>query len=39
MARSMAPPDFYPFVMCRPVVAKRHFIHMVVADARTSADV
>lgn len=35
MARSMGLPDFYPFVMCRPVVAKLHFIHMVVADART----
>jgi hypothetical protein len=35
MARSMGEPDFYPFVMCRPVVAKLHFIHMVVADART----
>ena len=36
MARSMGEPDFYPFVMSRPVVAKLHFIHMVVADARTS---
>ena len=34
MARSMGVPDFYPFVMCRPVVAKLHLIHMVVADAR-----
>ena len=34
MARSMGQPDFYPFVMCRPVVAKLHFIHRVVADAR-----
>ena len=37
MARSMGQPDFYPFVMCKPVVAKLHFIHMVVADARKSA--
>ena len=35
MARSMGQPDFYPFVMCRPVVAKLHFIHRVVADARS----
>lgn len=35
MARSMGEPDFYPFVMSKPVVAKLHFIHMVVADART----
>lgn len=37
MARSMGQPDFYPFVMCKPVVAKLHFIHMVIADARTNA--
>ena len=35
MAHSMGQPDFYPFVMCKPVVAKLHFIHLVVADART----
>ena len=35
LARSMGEPDFYPFVMCRPVVAKLHFIHLVVADAHT----
>jgi len=34
MARSMGEPDFYPFVMCKPVVTKLHFIHMVIADAR-----
>jgi len=34
MARSLGQPDFYPFVMCKPVVAKLHFIHMVIADAR-----
>jgi hypothetical protein len=38
MARSMGQPDFYPFVMSKPVVAKLHFIHMVVADARTKPD-
>jgi len=37
MARSMGQPDFYPFVMSKPVVAKLHFIHMVIADARTNA--
>ena len=34
LARSMGQPDFYPFVMSRPVVAKLHFVHMVVRDAR-----
>lgn len=38
MARSLGQPDFYPFVMCKPVVGKLHFIHMVVADARTTSD-
>jgi hypothetical protein len=38
MARSLGQPDFYPFVMCKPVVAKLHFIHMVVADSRTNPD-
>src|SRR3954447_26793431 len=35
MARSMGQPDFYPFVVCKSVVKKLHFIHLVVADART----
>ena len=39
MARSMGQPDFYPFVMCKPVVAKLHFIHMVIADSRSNPDV
>jgi hypothetical protein len=39
MARSLGQPDFYPFVMCKPVVAKLHFIHMVIADARMNADI
>jgi hypothetical protein len=34
LARSMGQPDFYPFVMSRPVVAKLQFIHLVVQDAR-----
>jgi hypothetical protein len=34
LARSMGQPDFYPFVMSRPVMKKLHFIHLVVRDAR-----
>lgn len=34
LARSMGQPDFYPFVMSRAVVAKLHFVHLVVRDAR-----
>ena len=37
LARSMGQPDFYPFVMCRPVVAKLHFIHLVIVEARSRA--
>lgn len=37
LARSMGQPDFYPFVLSKPVVAKLQFVQMVVADARTSA--
>lgn len=37
LARSMGQPDFYPFVMSRPVVAKLQFVQMVVFDARTTA--
>jgi hypothetical protein len=33
LARSMGQPDFYPFVMSRPVLKKLHFIHLVVRDA------
>jgi hypothetical protein len=29
LSRSMGQPDFYPFVMSRPVVCKLHFIHLV----------
>jgi hypothetical protein len=36
LARSMGQPDFYPFVMSRPVVAKLHFVHLVVQDARVA---
>ena len=38
-ARSMGAPDFYPFVVSRPVVAKLQFIHMVVTDARTNMEI
>jgi hypothetical protein len=34
LARSMGQPDFYPFVTCRSVARKLHFIHLVVRDAR-----
>jgi hypothetical protein len=30
LARSMGQPDFYPFVMSRPVLKKLHFIHLVI---------
>jgi hypothetical protein len=33
LARSMGQPDFYPFVLSRPAVAKLHFVHRVVGDA------
>jgi hypothetical protein len=38
LARSMGQPDFYPFVMSAPAVAKLQFVQMVVADARTAAE-
>ena len=38
LARSMGQPDFYPFVISKPVVAKLQFVQMVVADARTDAE-
>ncbi|WP_341908683.1 putative zinc-binding metallopeptidase [Polaromonas sp. YR568] len=31
MSRSMGQPDFYPFVLPRDVIAKLHFIHLVVS--------
>jgi hypothetical protein len=33
MSRSMGQPDFYPFVLPRSVVAKLHFIHLVVTSS------
>ena len=38
LARSMGQPDFYPFVMSRPVVSKLQFVHLVVRDARGPED-
>ena len=32
----MGQPDFYPFVISNPVVAKLQFVQMVVADAATA---
>jgi hypothetical protein len=36
LARSIGQPDFYPFVMSAPVVAKLQFVHLVVRSARGS---
>lgn len=36
LARSMGQPDFYPFVMSKPTVAKLQFVHLVVEDARAA---
>jgi hypothetical protein len=36
LARSMGQPDFYPFVMSKPVVAKLQFVQLVVHDARSA---
>lgn len=38
LSRSMGLPDFYPFVMSRPVLAKLHFIHLVVKAAAARPD-
>jgi hypothetical protein len=32
MSRSMGQPDFYPFVLSAPVVAKLHFIHCLIGE-------
>ncbi len=32
MSRSMGQPDFYPFVLSAPVVAKLHFIHSLLGE-------
>ena len=33
LVRSMGQPDFYPFVLSRPVVRKLHFVHLVARSA------
>ena len=33
LVRSMGQPDFYPFVMSKPVVRKLHFVHLVARSA------
>ena len=38
MSRSMGQPDFYPFVLPRDVVAKLHFIHLVVTSGSQAPD-
>jgi hypothetical protein len=37
LARSMGEPDFYPFVMSKPVVAKLQLVHMVVRSGREAS--
>lgn len=37
MSRSMGQPDFYPFVLPREVVAKLHFIHLLVTSVGAQA--
>jgi hypothetical protein len=37
LARSMGQPDFYPFVMSKPVVAKLQLVHLIVQDAASTA--
>jgi hypothetical protein len=37
LARSMGHPDFYPFVMAKPVVAKLQLVQMIVAAEHNDA--
>ena len=37
MSRSMGQPDFYPFVLSAPVVAKLHFIHCLIGETGRAA--
>lgn len=37
LARSMGQPDFYPFVLSAPAVAKLHFVHRIVSAAAAEA--
>ncbi|MEO8487535.1 MAG: putative zinc-binding metallopeptidase [Betaproteobacteria bacterium] len=32
LSRSMGQPDFYPFVVSRPVARKLHFVHLVIRE-------
>jgi len=34
LSRSMGQPDFYPFVVSRPVAKKLHFMHLVLREAQ-----
>ncbi|WP_166366674.1 zinc-binding metallopeptidase family protein [Pseudomonas akapageensis] len=38
LSRSMGQADFYPFVLPSPVIAKLHFIHLVIQEAGGRAD-
>ncbi|KQQ54480.1 DNA polymerase III subunit gamma/tau [Pseudomonas sp. Leaf127] len=38
LSRSMGQPDFYPFVLPPAVIAKLHFIHLVIQEAGGKAD-
>jgi hypothetical protein len=38
LSRSMGQPDFYPFVMPKPVVAKLQLVQMIVVDARSQSE-
>ena len=39
VARSLGHPDFYPFVMSKPVVAKLQLVHMIIFDAQHPPEV
>ena len=38
LSRSMGQPDFYPFVLPAAVIAKLHFVHLVIAQAGGRAE-
>lgn len=38
LSRSMGQTDFYPFVLSAPIIAKLHFIHLVIQEAGGRAD-
>ncbi|AZD01176.1 zinc-binding metallopeptidase family protein [Pseudomonas chlororaphis] len=38
LSRSMGQPDFYPFILLPAVIAKLHFIHLVIQQAGGKAD-